>query len=94
MEISGSAAAWLAVSVGISSSMAWNVPNQSPSTRFILSKLTMAEQTPTFTSTVRSEDTVRGLAKEPFVSDWWLETVLDTRAVVTRTLGRPPPVES
>ena len=54
----------------------------------------MVEKTPTFTSTAKSGDTVRGLVGGPYASDWWLEIVQDSRAVLTRTLGTNPSRES
>ena len=95
MVISGFAAVSIAASVGISPSMAWSVPNQSPSKRSMSFTKATAERTPTYTSTVRSGDIVRGLAMEPYVLDWLLETaVMDSRAVLTRTPVTSPPAAS
>ena len=44
MAILGFAAAWVAASVGISLSMAWNVPNQLPSKQLKLSAQTMEKK--------------------------------------------------
>ena len=52
-----------------------------------------AERTPTFTNIARLGDTVRGLAKETYVLDWWLETAVVSKAAVTLTPdGSPSPV--
>ena len=59
-----------AASVGISPSMAWNVLIQPLSTQSMRFCRTMAEQILTYTSTVRSGGTVRGLIKAPYAWDW------------------------
>ena len=46
-----------------------------------------AEKTTTYTNTVRSAATVRGLVKGPYAWEWWSEIVRDSRAASTRTLG-------
>ena len=51
---------------------------------------TMAGQILTYTSTVRSGGTVRGLVKAPYVWDWWSEIVLVSRAVPTLMLATNP----
>ena len=70
MEISGFVAVLVAASVGISPSIAWNVLNQLLSKRSTLFKRITAEQTPTYTSTVRSGGTVRGLVTAPYAWDY------------------------
>ena len=87
MEISGFVVAFIAASVGISPSMAWSVLSQSLSKRSMLFTPITAKQTQTYTSTVRSGGTVRGLVKAPYAWDWWSEIVLVSRAVLTRTPG-------
>ena len=87
MEISVFVAVLVAASVGISPSMAWSVLNQLLSKRSTLFKRITAEETPTYTSTVRSGGTVRGLVKEPYAWDWWSEIAHITRAVLTRIPG-------
>ena len=47
----------------------------------------MVEQTPSFTSTVKSEDTARGLDREPFEWEWRLVIVQDSEKVLTPTPG-------
>ena len=82
-------------SVGFSLSMVLNVPNQTQSMQLMLLLDTSATMISTFTSTVRLEDTVRGLAKEPCELDWRLETaVMVTKAVLMPTLGTSPPAAS
>ena len=94
MEISGFVVAWTAVSVGISPSMAWNVLSQSPSKRSIFLLLIMGEQTPTYTSTVRSGGTVRGLVKAPYAWDCRSEIAQVSKAVLTRIPGTTQWLES
>ena len=95
MAISGFVAAWAVVSVGISLSMVLNVPNQTQSMQLMLLFDTSATKISTFTSTVRLEDTVRGLAKEQCELDWrWETAVMATRAVLMPTLGTSPPAAS
>ena len=95
MAISGFVAAWAVVSVGISLSMVLNVPNQTQSIQLMLLFDTSATKISTFTSTVRLEDTVRGLAKEQCELDWrWETAVMVTRAVLMPTLGTSPPAAS
>ena len=45
------------------------------------------EQTPTFTGTVKLEDTARGLDREPFAWEWRLVIVQDSEKVLTPTPG-------
>ena len=94
MEISGFVVVCFAPSVGISPLIMWNVLNQSLSKRSMLFKRITAEQTPTYTSTVRSGGTVRGLGKAPHAWDWWSEIAQVTRAVLTRILGTTQWLES
>ena len=47
----------------------------------------VVEQTPTFTSTVKSEDTVRGSDREPFAWECWLVIVQDSEKGLTPTPG-------
>ena len=83
-------------SVGFSLSMVLNVPNQTQSMQLMLFMIhTRITKSSTFTSTVRLEDTVRGLAKEPCELDWrWETAVMVTRAVLMPTLGTSPPAAS
>ena len=83
-------------SVGFSLSMVLNVPNQTQSMQLMLFLIhTRITKISTFTSTVRLEDTVRGLAKEPCELDWrWETAVMVTRAVLMPTLGTSPPAAS
>ena len=80
-------------SVGFSLSMVLNVPNQTQSMQLMLFLIhTRITKISTFTSTVRLEDTVRGLAKEPCELDWrWETAVMVSRAVLMPTLGTSPP---
>ena len=79
-------------SVGFSLSMVLNVPNQTQSMQLMLFLIhTRITKISTFTSTVRLEDTVRGLAKEPCELDWrWETAVMVSRAVLMPTLGTSP----
>ena len=52
------------------------------------------QQTPIYTSTVRSGGTVRGLVKVPCAWDWWLEIAHFSRAVLTRIPGTTQWLES
>ena len=83
-------------SVGFSLSMVLNVPNQTQSMQLMLFLIhTRITKISTFTSTVRLEDTVRGLAKEPCELDWrWETAVMVSRAVLMPTLGTSPPAAS
>ena len=83
-------------SVGFSLSMVLNVPNQTQSMQLMLFMIhTRITKSSTFTSTVRLEDTVRGLAKEPCELDWrWETAVMVSRAVLMPTLGTSPPAAS
>ena len=82
-------------SVGFSLSMVLNVPNQTQSMQLMLLFDTSATKISAFTSTVRLEDTVRGLAKEPCELDWrWETAVMVSRAVLMPTLGTSPPAAS
>ena len=82
-------------SVGFSLSMVLNVPNQTQSMQLMLLFDTSATKISAFTSTVRLEDTVRGLAKEPCELDWrWETVVMVSRAVLMPTLGTSPPAAS
>ena len=83
-------------SVGFSLSMALNVPNQTKSMQLMLFMIhTRITKISTFTSTVRLEDTVRGLPKEPCELVWrWETAVMVTRAVPMPTLGTSPPAAS
>ena len=95
MAISGFVAAWAVVSVGFSLSMVLNVPNQTQSMQLMLLFDTSATKISTFTSTVRLEDTVRGLPKEPCELVWrWETAVMVTRAVLMPTLATSPPAAS
>ena len=95
MAISGFVAAWAVVSVGFSLSMVLNVPNQTQSMQLMLLLVISGTKISTFTSTVRLEDTVRGLAKEPCELDWrWETAVMVTKAVLMPTLGSSPPAAS
>ena len=95
MAISGFVAAWAVVSVGFSLSMVLNVPNQTQSMQLMLLLVISGTKISTFTSTVRLEDTVRGLAKEPCELVWrWETAVMVTRAVLMPTLGTSPPAAS
>ena len=95
MATSGFVAAWAVVSVGFSLSMVLNVPNQTQSMQLMLLLDTSATMISTFTSTVRLEDTVRGLAKEPCELVWrWEAAVMVTRAILMPTLGTSPPAAS
>lgn len=79
-------------SVGFSLSMVLNVPNQTKSMQLMLFMIhTRITKISTFTSTVRLEDTVRGLAKAPCELDWrWETAVMVTRAVLMPMLGTSP----
>ena len=78
-------------SVGFSLSMVLNVPNQTQSMQLMLFFDTSATKISAFTSTVRLEDTVRGLVKEQCELVWrWETAVMVTRAVLMPTLGTSP----
>ena len=74
----------------ISPLMAWSVLTQPLSKRSMRFGRTMVEQIPTYTNTVRSGGTVRGLAKAPYAWDWWSEIVLGSRVAQTRMLATNP----
>ena len=86
--------AYTAVSVGTSPLMARSVLIQWLSTGSMSFTIITAEQTPTYTSTVRSGATVRGLVKGSCALDWKLEIVQVTRPALTRILGTTPYHES
>ena len=94
MVTSGFVVVWVAASVGTLPSIARSVLIRCPSKGSTSFRKITAEQTPTYTSTVKSGATVRGLVKGPYAWDWKLEIVLVTGVVLMRTLGTTPWLES